>query len=65
MMGSNTLTAYYSINSTLSLHYQYSISDLENMIPWERDIYVYLVEQYVKEQNELLSKSSGSSTVYP
>jgi hypothetical protein len=32
-------------------HHNYSLQDLENMIPWEREIYVTLLTQYVKEEN--------------
>ena len=32
-------------------HHNYSLSDLENMLPWEREIYVVLI-QYIKEENE-------------
>ena len=33
-------------------HHNYSLSDLENMIPWEREIYVDMLITYIKEQNE-------------
>ena len=33
-------------------HHKYSLSELENMIPWEREIYVNLLIQYIKEENE-------------
>ncbi len=33
-------------------HHKYSISDLENMIPWERDVYVQMLINYIKEENE-------------
>ena len=52
--------AYYAINSTLMLHYKYSLHDLEHMIPWERDLYVMFVEQHVKEQNEQIKNARGS-----
>ena len=31
--------------------YSYSLSDLENMIPWERKIYVGMLNDYIKEEN--------------
>jgi len=31
--------------------YGYSISDLENMIPWERKIYVGMLNDFIKDQN--------------
>ena len=33
-------------------HHNYSLSDLENMIPWEREIYVDMLITYIKEENE-------------
>jgi len=33
-------------------HHKYSLSELESLIPWERDIYVTLLEKYIKEENE-------------
>jgi len=33
-------------------HHKYSLTEIENMIPWERDIYVDLLINYIKEENE-------------
>ena len=33
-------------------HHNYSLSDLENMLPWEREIYVDMLISYIKEENE-------------
>ncbi len=33
-------------------HHKYSLTELENMIPWEREIYVTLLVEYIKEENE-------------
>ena len=33
-------------------HHNYSLSDIENMMPWEREIYVDMLVNYIKEQNE-------------
>jgi len=33
-------------------HHNYSLSDLENMIPWEREIYLDMLVTWIKEQNE-------------
>ena len=33
-------------------HHNYSLNDLDNMIPWEREIYLALLHEYVKEENE-------------
>jgi hypothetical protein len=33
-------------------HHKYSLTELENMMPWERDIYISLLVQYVEEENQ-------------
>ena len=33
-------------------HHNYSLSDLENMIPWEREIYLDMLVTWIKEQND-------------
>ena len=35
-------------------HHKYSLSELENMLPWEREVYVTMLIDYVKQQNEKL-----------
>jgi len=33
-------------------HHKYSLSELENMMPWEREIYVDMVITFIKEENQ-------------
>jgi hypothetical protein len=33
-------------------HHNYSLSDIETMMPWERDIYVSMLIEHIKEQNK-------------
>ena len=33
-------------------HHKYSLTEIENMIPWERDIYVNMLLKYLEEENE-------------
>jgi hypothetical protein len=33
-------------------HHKYSLTELDNMIPWEREIYVILLQQYIKDEND-------------
>ena len=33
-------------------HHNYSLSDLDNMMPWEREIYVDMLITYMKEENK-------------
>ena len=33
-------------------HHKYSLGELEEMIPWEREIYITLLVNYLKEEKE-------------
>jgi hypothetical protein len=41
---------YYQTNFALMQHHNYSLSELENMMPWEREIYVALLTNLIKEE---------------
>ena len=43
---------HFSTNFQLMEHHNYSLSDLENMMPWEREVYVALLMNYLKEQEQ-------------
>ena len=45
------LEAYFKLNFALIQHHKYSLTEIENMMPWERDIYVGLLNQYIEEEN--------------
>jgi hypothetical protein len=40
-------------------HHKYSLTELENMIPFERDIYVTFLKNYLEEQEERLKQQKG------
>ena len=31
-------------------HYKYSLNELDNMMPWEREVYVGLMLQHIEEE---------------
>jgi len=33
-------------------HHKYSLTELENMLPWERDIYTTMLMQFLEAENE-------------
>ena len=39
--------------------HNFTLNDLDNMIPWEREIYVSLVQEHVKKENERMKKQNG------
>ena len=39
-------------------HHSYSLTELENMIPWEREVYVTMLVEWIKEENERRKRQS-------
>ncbi len=33
-------------------HHNYALSDIENMMPWERDVYVQMLIEHLKEEKK-------------
>jgi hypothetical protein len=52
------LENYYKLNFSLMQYHKYSLTEIENMIPWERDIYVALLKQHLEEE-KLKQQANG------
>jgi hypothetical protein len=46
------LENYYKLNFALMQYHKYSLTEIENMMPWERDVYVMLLEQHLEEERQ-------------
>ena len=44
------LENYYQLNFSLMQYHKYSLTEIENMIPWERDIYVTFLKNHLEEE---------------
>jgi len=42
-------------------HHKYSLTELENMLPWEREIYVALLNMHIEEENERMKNRNKQS----
>lgn len=58
-MAHEDLASYYQVNFALVQHHKYSLTELENMIPWEREVYLSLLKQHIEE--ETLKQRHNSS----
>ena len=52
MLYHTSIDAMLETNFSLMQHHKYSLTEIEAMIPWERDVYVSLLIKYIKEENE-------------
>ncbi len=44
------LENYFRLNFSLMQYHKYSLTEIENLIPWERDIYGALLQQHIEEE---------------
>ena len=49
MLFHQTLEGYYKTNFALMQHHKYSLSEIENMMHWERQVYTTLLMQYLDQ----------------
>lgn len=59
-MAHENLESYYKTNFSLVQHHKYSLTEIENMLPWERDIYIELLKQHLEE--EKLKQQNGNQS---
>ncbi len=52
MLSHDSLANHYQTNFAMIQHHKWSLTELNNMIPFERQIYVTLLQQWIKEENE-------------
>jgi len=52
----NKLKNIYEVNFAMVQHHGYSLTEIENLMPWEREIYVGMLINHVKEKNEKMKE---------
>jgi len=52
LLSHNTLANYYSTVFALVQHHKYSITEVERLIPYERDIYISMLQEFLKKEKE-------------
>jgi hypothetical protein len=54
IFGYDTLGNYFQTNFALMQHHKYSLTELDNMIPWERQVYIDMLVKFLEEEKERL-----------
>jgi hypothetical protein len=52
MLSHNNLMAYYKSIFSLAQHHKYSIGDIENLMPYERDLYMYMLIEFIESTKQ-------------
>ena len=53
-----SLQDYYKLNFGMIQHHNWSLTEIDNMMPWEREIYVGLLLNHIEEEKEFIEKSN-------
>jgi len=57
----DNLKNYFETNFALMQHHKYSLLDIEQMMPWEKSVYVTMLVNFIKEENEKLQQEKISN----
>ena len=52
----DSLANFYQVNFAMASSDTYTLTELENMMPWERQIHISLLTKHIKEENSRLEK---------
>ena len=52
MLGYESLLNFYKTNFNLLHYHKYSLAEFDEMIPWEKQLYIKLLTDNIKEQND-------------
>ena len=50
-----SLAIYYRMVFELAQHHKYQISEIENILPYERDLYFDMLTQYIEKKRQMES----------
>ena len=63
MLGYDNLMNHYRTNFSLMQHHKYNLNDIEGMMPWEKFVYVDMLKQHIKNQEDLARDKAASMKV--
>ena len=56
----DSLANHYTVNFAMVQHHNWSLTELENMIPFERQIYVDMLIEHVEQETEKMNQAKRS-----
>ncbi len=59
MLSHDSLANHYQTNFAMIQHHKWSLTELDNMIPYERQVYVTLLQQWIKEENARVKEENA------
>lgn len=52
MFSYDNIANFYKTNFALMQHHKYSLTEIENMISWEKYVYIDLLSEFLKKQEQ-------------
>ena len=52
LLSHNNLANYYSLVFSLAQHHKYYITEIEELVPFERDIYVAMLMDHLEKEKQ-------------
>ena len=52
MFSYDKLPNFFKTNFAMMQHHKYNLSDIENMMPWERAVYIDMLQDHLKKIEE-------------
>ena len=56
-----SLEVYFDYTFALMHNHHWSLTEIENMLPWERDIYLMKLEEQIKEEKRRIEAEKHSN----
>lgn len=55
----DSLVNHYKTNFAMMQHHGYSLTELNDMVPWEREIYIALLKEHIEKENERIEQEKN------
>lgn len=60
MLAENEIFVFYKNNFHLIQHHKYNLSDVENMLPFERTVYVDMLSEWIAKENKRIEAENNN-----
>ena len=57
-MAHMSVSGYYQMNWSMMYHHQFSLTELDNMMPWEREVYIGLTVKHLEEEKQRIEEEN-------
>lgn len=63
MLSHDSLSNHYKTNFALTQHHKWSLTELENQIPFEREVYVAMLLQHLEKEKARMEEQRAKQSM--